>query len=175
MSQNLTTDTVERYIEASPEALYDIIADVTRTPERTPDIVKCEWIDGATGPAVGARFVSTNHQEKGRGPDWKNKPVVTVADRGKEFSFTRTEKGGGTILWRHRFIPEGTGTRVVESYEVLEPGSAFGWFLIGTIYGLKDRRGDLHESIASSLDRLAEIAEAEAGAPAASQQPAAGS
>ena len=55
MRQELTTDIVERYIEAPPDALYDFISDVTRTPERTPDIVRCEWLDGATGPAVGAR------------------------------------------------------------------------------------------------------------------------
>ena len=48
MRQELTTDTVERYIDARPEVLYDLIADVTRTPERTPDIARCEWIDGAT-------------------------------------------------------------------------------------------------------------------------------
>ena len=40
MRQELTTDTVERYIEATPEALYDLISDVTRTPERTPDIAQ---------------------------------------------------------------------------------------------------------------------------------------
>ena len=40
MRQELTTDTVERYVEAPPEALYDLIADVTRTPERTSDIVR---------------------------------------------------------------------------------------------------------------------------------------
>ena len=89
MRQELTTDTVERYIEAPPEALYDLIADVTRTPERTPDIVRCEWLDGATGPAVGARFKAINKQ--GRGPNWSNKPVVTVADPGREFAFARTE------------------------------------------------------------------------------------
>ena len=42
MRQELTTDTVERYIEATPEALYDLISDVTRTPERTPDVASCE-------------------------------------------------------------------------------------------------------------------------------------
>jgi hypothetical protein len=155
MRQQLTTDTVERYIEASPEALYDVIADVTRTPERTPDIVRCEWIDGATGPAVGARFKAINKQ--GRGPNWSNKPIVTVADRGKEFSFSRTERFAGTILWRHRFVAEGTGTRVIESYEVLKPISAFGWFIIDTLYGAKDRQGGLRASMIASLDRLAEL------------------
>ena len=62
MRQELTADSVERYIEASPEALYDIIADVTRTPELTPDIVRCEWLDGATGAVVGARFKAINKQ-----------------------------------------------------------------------------------------------------------------
>ena len=162
MRQDLTTDTVERYIDASPDAIYDLIADVTRTPERTPDIVRCEWLDGATGPAVGARFKSTNRQ--GRGPDWSNKPVVTVADRGKEFSFTRTERFAGTILWRHRFVPEGTGTRVIESYEVTKPISIVGWFIIDTLYGMKDRQGELHASMVASLDRVAEIVEAPAAA-----------
>lgn len=155
MKQELTTESVERYIDASPEALYDFISDVTRTPERTPDIVRCEWLDGATGPAVGARFKAINKQ--GRGPNWSNKPVVTVADRGREFSFTRTEPFAGTVLWRHVFVPEGTGTRVIESYEVVKPIAWFGWFIIGTVYGLKDRQTGLRESMAASLDRLAEL------------------
>jgi hypothetical protein len=157
MRQELTTDTVERYIDASPEALSDFIADVTRTPERTPDIVRCEWLDGATGPEVGARFKATN--KNGRGPNWNNKPVVTVADRVEEFSFTRTEPFAGTILWRHQFVPEGDGTRVIESYEVIKPISLMGWFVIDTLYGMKDRRSDLRVSMAASLDRLAELVE----------------
>jgi hypothetical protein len=165
MRQELTTDRVERYIEASPEVLYDFIADVTRTPERTPDIVRCEWLDGATGPAVGARFKSINRQ--GRGPNWSNKPVVTVADPGRELSFTRTEPFAGTILWRHEFVAEGSGTRMIESYEVVKPISIVGWFIIDTLYGMKDRRGELRASMIASLDRLAELVEP---APAAHEQ-----
>lgn len=157
MRQELTTDTVDRYIEASPETLYDFIADVTRTPERTTDIVHCEWLDGATGPAVGARFKATNKQ--GRGPNWSNKPVVTVAKRGEEFSFTRTEPFAGTILWRHRFVPEGTGTRMSESYEVIKPLTVVGWFIIDTLYGMKDRQSGLRASMQQSMDRVAEVVE----------------
>jgi ligand-binding SRPBCC domain-containing protein len=157
MRQELTADSVERYIDASPEAIYDFIADVTRTPERTPDIVRCEWLDSASGPAVGARFKAINKQ--GRGPNWPNKPEVTVADRGEEFSFTRSEPFAGTILWRHRFVAEGTGTRVIESYEVTKPISVVGWFIIDTLYGMKDRRAELRASMVASLDRLAELVE----------------
>lgn len=157
MRQQLTHDSVERVIQASPETLYDVVADVTRTPDLSPEIVACEWLDGATGPAVGARFRATNHV--GRGPDWHNNPVVTVADRGREFAFERTERGAGTVAWRYRFIPEDGGTRVVESYEVTHPLTLFGWFIIGVLYGRKDRRADLRRGMVETLERLAEVTE----------------
>jgi hypothetical protein len=92
--------------------------------------------------------------------------VVTVADPGKEFSFTRTEPFAGTILWRHQFVAEGTGTRMVESYEVVKPIRLMGWFIMGTVYGLKDRRGDLHRSMVESLERVAELVETAPTSPA---------
>jgi len=156
MRQQLTTDAVERYIEASPETLYDIVSDVTRTPEMSPEIAECVWLDGATGPAVGARFKARN--SVGRGPDWHNTPVVIAADRGREFAFSRTETGAGTVEWRYLFSPEGNGTRVTESYEFIRPVSWFGWFIIDTLYGQKDRRGDLRRGMEQTLDRLAELA-----------------
>ncbi len=157
MKQELTHDTVERYIEASPEALYDVIADVTRTPELSPEVVSCEWIDGTTGPAVGGRFRAMNRA--GRGPRWHNTPVITVAERGREFAFSRTERGAGTIVWRYLFTPEGSGTRVTESYEVTRPVTLFGWFVISVLYGNKDRRGDLRRGMTETLQRLAALTE----------------
>ena len=163
MKQQLTTDSVERHIAATPEALYAFISDVTRTPELSPEVVDCEWLDGATGPAVGARFRAKNNV--GRGPAWHNKPVVTVADPGREFAFARTEVGGGTVEWRYQFIPDGSGTRVVESYEVTKKVNLFGWFIIDTLYGLKDRQSDLRTGMSQTLDRLAALTEQPADAP----------
>jgi hypothetical protein len=112
---------------------------------------------------VGARFKSINRAV--RGPNWWNKPVITTVDPNRELSFQRTEPFAGTILWRHRFAPvvdgDGPATRVSISYEVLHPVSIVGWFVIGTLYGRKDRRTDLRSSIETSLDRLAAMAERE--------------
>ena len=38
------------------DAYPALIADVTRTPEFSPEVSTCRWLDGAAGPAVGARF-----------------------------------------------------------------------------------------------------------------------
>lgn len=155
--QELTTDSVNRYIDAPPEVLYELIADVTRTPEITPDIVRVEWLDGATEAAVGARFKAIN--TAGKGPNWSNKPVITVLEPGREIAWERTEPLGGTIEWRYRFEPEGSGTRITESYRVVKPLALLGWFLIGKVFGLKDRKSDLHNSMLRTLDRLAEMTE----------------
>lgn len=140
MRQDLTSDSVSRHIDASPEELYDIVSDVTRTPELSSEIADVRWLDGATSPAVGARFRARN--SAGRGPDWFNKPVITVADRGRVFAFERTEWIGGILRWGYQFEPDATGTTVTESYEVTKPLNAFGWFLIGTLYGLKEALPD---------------------------------
>lgn len=157
MKQELTSDKASRYIEASPEALYALISDVTRTPEYSPEVVKCTWIKGATGPVVGARFKAINHA--GRVPDWPNKPVITVTEPNRTFAFERTEVGGGTIEWRYEFEGQGTGTLVTESYTVLKKVNALGWFIIDTLAGLKDRRTDLRNGMAASLERIAAILE----------------
>lgn len=155
--QKLDTDRVERYIEAPPEALYDVIADVTRTPELSPELKSCAWVAGTMGPVVGARFRAWN-KVPGR-PAWRNTPVVTVAERGREFAFSRTELIGGTLVWRYVFTPEGSGTRVTESYEVTKPIPLIGWLGISRIYGFKDRRSDLRRGMSATLERLAVLVE----------------
>ena len=69
-------DSVSLHIAAPAREIYDVIADVTRTPELSPEILSCTWLDGATGPAVGARFAARNKVPKR--PPWTNKPVVVV-------------------------------------------------------------------------------------------------
>lgn len=157
MGRELGTDAVDRYVEAAPEDLYDIVADVTRTPELTPDVLRAAWLDGATGPAVGARFVATNKAR--RGPAFRNRPVVVAAERGREFAFARTEVFVGTLEWRYTFAPEGTGTRVTESYAVTRPISAVGGLILWAFYGRGDRRAGLRASMTATLDRLATLAE----------------
>jgi hypothetical protein len=131
--QTLDSDEISLHIDASPDDVYALVADVTRTPEFSPEILRCTWLDGATGPAVGARFEAVNKVM--RGPSWKNRPVVTTVESGREFAFSRTEKLSGTVAWRYRFEPEDGGTRVTESYDVTQPVSRLGWFVIGRLFG----------------------------------------
>ena len=155
--QTLDHDRVSVHIDAPPELVYELVADVTRTPEFSPELVRCTWLDGATGPAVGARFEAVN--KVGRGPAWKNRPVVTVADPAREFAFSRTEKLAGTVVWRYQLEPDAGGTRLTESYEVTRPVTRFGWFVIAHLYGGHDRRTDLRRGMQQTLQRIRQAAE----------------
>ena len=106
MRQHLDHDEVSLTIQATADALYDLVSDITRTPEFSPNVVRSKWIGGATAPAVGARFKAYSAPRRGYAPG--NKPVVTVADPGCEFAFTRTVPLAGTVEWRYLFIPEKT-------------------------------------------------------------------
>ncbi len=166
--QQLDRDEVSTVIAAPPKQVYDLVADVTRTPEFSPEIVSCRWLDGATGPAVGARFEAVNRNVHGRNQDktWKNRPVVRAADRGREFAFTRTEPFAGTITWQYHFEPVEGGTRVTESYEVERPVARLGWLFIERVYGVTgSRREQLRAGMQTTLQRLKVAAEQRTTAP----------
>ena len=165
MIQQLDHDSVSMHMHARPEDVYALVADVTRTPEFSPEILECTWLDGATGPVVGARFKARNKVPNR--PAWHNKPVVTVVEPGRTFAFARTELFAGTVEWTYRFEPDGDGTLVTESYEVTKKLSPVGWFIIGVLFNRKDRRTDLHAGMEQTLQRLRAVAERDA-APAAS-------
>ena len=156
--QTLDRDSAEIVVDAAPEQVYDLVADVTRTPEFSPEVVAVRWLDGATEPAVGARFEAVN-RSRTSGRRWRNRPVVLVADRGREFAFRRTEPFSGTVVWRYRLAPVDGGTRVVESYEFERPVSRIGWFVIEKLFKDVDRRGALQQGMRATLERLRATAE----------------
>jgi hypothetical protein len=158
-------DEVRLDIDATPEWLYDLVSDVPRTPEWSPEVIACQWLDGADGAVPGARFSARN---KKRWFAWSNRPVVETAERGREFAITRTEPGGGTIRWYYRFEPAAGGTTVMLGYQVLKAVPRTLHVILRTLLGVRDLRGDLHQNMTASLGAIAEIAARQApGGPSA--------
>ncbi|MGI5125382.1 SRPBCC family protein [Pseudonocardia sp. CA-107938] len=152
--RRLTSDEVRAHVPAPPERVYQLVSDVTRIPEWSPEVVRCTWLDGATGPAVGARFRATNKKRWFR---WSNKPVVDVADAPREFAVTRTEPGGGSIRWTYLLSPDGTGTEVALRYDVLQPVPVGLHVVLRVLLGVRDLHDDLHANMETSLQRIAQI------------------
>jgi uncharacterized protein YndB with AHSA1/START domain len=153
-----TTGQARVHISAPPEKVYDLVTDVTRMGEWSPETVKAEWIGGATGPAVGARFKGSNKRGVIR---WSTKPRVVVAEAGREFAF---ETGGpGPTRWSYRFeqATDG-GTDATESFEVMKD---MPWYITVTerhLMGIKDRKADLIDAMQQTLERIKKAAEGSA-------------
>ncbi len=152
-----TTSAVRNLIDAAPEAIYDLVADVTRMGEWSPECVSCEWIDGATGPAVGARFRGRNRHGLAR---WSNKPRVVAADRGREFGFVAVDPVGRDMTrWTYRFEPTPTGTEVRESFEMVRNIPLYIRLFDRWIMGVKDRRADLEANMRRTLACIKTVAD----------------
>jgi hypothetical protein len=105
-------------IDAPADAIYDLVAELTRMGDWSPECAAVEWEGGATGPAVGARFVGHNQGGPFGLMRWSRHGRVLTAERGREFGFATEEGGREGTVWRYRFAPVDGGTRVTESYHV---------------------------------------------------------
>ena len=150
----LTTDAVSTVIDAPADRLYDMVADLPRMGEWSGECVAVEWLDGATGPVVGARFVGHNHTGPRGLIKWSRRGTVRAAERGREFAFATEEGGVEGTTWRYRFEPVDGGTRVTESYTVDRIPV---WARIMDVP--LNRHGDLLRNMAGTLDRLKTVAE----------------
>ncbi|VBA42022.1 hypothetical protein LAUMK13_03830 [Mycobacterium innocens] len=105
-------------IAAPPDLVYDLIADVTRMGDWSPECYRCEWLDGVSTAAPAARFRGYNRLGLMR---WERTAVVGTAERGREFSFTTVNDGAGReeTRWRYTMEPTPSGTLLTESFEFL--------------------------------------------------------
>ena len=110
-----TTGSTSIDIAASPGVVYDVVADVARMGERSPECYRAEWLDGVTSAAVGTRFRGWNRI----GPiKWWTTCTVTVAESGREFAFSVIDRHGREqTRWRYLIERTTTGCRLTESYE----------------------------------------------------------
>jgi hypothetical protein len=114
----LTEDSQAIVIAADAESIYHLVAELTLMGEWSLECQAVEWEGGATGPAVGARFVGHNRTGPFNLIRWSRRGRVLIAESGKEFAFATEEGGRESTIWRYRFESVDGGTRVTESYEV---------------------------------------------------------
>ncbi len=153
-----TTGEVTIHVASPPETLYALVSDVRRMGEWSPECLRCAWIDGARGPAVGARFKGTSKRGFVR---WSTTPRVVTADEGREFAFVTSHRGHDETKWTYRFERDGAGTRVTESFEMLVDLPWYFRLAERVLMGVKDRKADLEWGMSETLSRLKVTAERE--------------
>jgi uncharacterized protein YndB with AHSA1/START domain len=149
-------DSITVHIAAPPERVWELVSDVTRIGRYSPETFEGEWLDGATGPAVGVRFRG-HVKRNGRGPTYWTTCTVTASEPGREFAFGVGSRDKPINTWRYQLAPAGDGTDVTESF-TLAPNAAIRvyWALFGRARGRTNREG-----MQTTLERIKADAEAD--------------
>jgi uncharacterized protein YndB with AHSA1/START domain len=133
-------DSVTVHVNAPPQEVWRLVSDVTNTGRFSPETFEAEWLDGSTGPEVGARFRG-HVKRNGRGPTYWTKCTVTVSEPGREFAFVVGTPKNHPITWGYRFEAAGDGTDVTEFYELADnlPMKLY-WKVMGKARGQTNAR-----------------------------------
>ena len=108
-------DEVSIDIKAPPEQVWDLVTNVANMGRWSPECHRCEWVGGASGPAVGAVFKGWNKRGLMR---WSTVSTVVVADEPGHFAW---EVKQSKMRWGYRFEPSGDGSKVTEYRDELGP------------------------------------------------------
>ena len=142
-------------IQATPEALYDLVSDVTRTGEWSPVCTACWWDDAGQADQIGAWF--TGHNELPE-RSWETRSQIVAADRAREFAWI---VGGRFVRWGFTFDGDGPSTTLTESWHFLPDGIAMFHEKHGdrATAEIDERTRQAHDGIPRTLEAIKRIAE----------------
>lgn len=145
----------EVLVRSTPEHIFELLCDVTRMGEWSPECFRCEWLGDAVSARHGARFRGQNRRGWMR---WSTECTVTHYEPYRVFGFeTKPPVGKAQSRWRFDLEPNADGTVLRESFEVL-------WYVrpvFGLVFGGQSNRlAQLREGVLQTLERIKRAAEA---------------
>ena len=147
---------VSKDIAATPEQVWSLITDLPSMGRWSPENDGGDWIRGASGPALGAKFRGKNSWE---GKSWKAPVTITEFDAPHRFTFEMRIMPLGGADWSFDIEPTESGCKVTQTW--IEKETAL-LRKIGTIAtGVPERMSHTEMSMRITLDNLAKELEAQ--------------
>ena len=149
------TGEVSVHMAAPPSVVWDLVSDVTRIGEFSPETFEARWTRGATGPVEGAQFKG-HVKRNGVGPTYWTLCTVTVCEPERQFEWAVGSDSVTANNWGYRLEPDGDGTLVTEYFR-LEPNVVmrFYWLVLGHLRGRTNENG-----MRTTLERMRAVVEA---------------
>lgn len=103
---------VRTWIDAGPARVWELVSDIELMPAMSPELQSVDWLDGANGPAAGARFTGrSRHEAMG---EWETTSHVTEFEPERVFGWAVGNPADPSALWRFRLEPKDGGTELSE-------------------------------------------------------------
>jgi uncharacterized protein YndB with AHSA1/START domain len=107
---DIPTVAVRTWIDASPQRVWELVSDIQLMPSMSQELQSIEWLDGATEPVVGARFVGrSKHEALG---EWATTSEVVECEPGRVLAWAVEDPANPTAVWRFELEPEAGGTQL---------------------------------------------------------------
>ena len=120
------TVAAEEVVIARPELVWDLVADVTRVGEWSPECIGAAWLGDPGRPESGARF--TGHNGFPNGFEYEVTCAVTEADRPRAFAWVVLDDSGDparpSSSWRYQVDPLPGGSWVRQCF-THGPGASY--------------------------------------------------
>lgn len=99
-------------IDAPAPTVYRLVTDISQMASWSPEVIRCRWIRGATGPTPGAKFRGWC---RNGWRTWSTVSAVKRADDPSCFEWQVTYLGLPVATWRYTVTSNATGTLLTES------------------------------------------------------------
>jgi len=147
----------EILIDTPLSRVWELVVDIELAARLSDELCRVEWLDGTTGPVLGARFLGYNrNQWLG---DWRTLSQVVEVEPDRTFAWVVMDVDGrfgpatedpasASAAWRFDLEPEADGVRLRESVRI-GPGRS----------GLNlaiEHFGDEEKQVVGRLDMLRE-------------------
>lgn len=95
------------------ERVWPVISDLARIGEWSPECRGVVWLDGASGPGPGARFVGRNRWGPVR---WRTTCTVVRWEPGRALAYDARHVTGACTRWTFELTPDGAGAVVTQRF-----------------------------------------------------------
>ncbi|MEU6990266.1 SRPBCC family protein [Streptomyces sp. NPDC046465] len=107
-------------IAASPERVWELVSDIGLMPTLSAELQSVAWLDGATGPAPGARFTGrSRHESLG---EWETTSHIVACEAPREFAWAVGDPERPGALWRFGLAARQDGGTLLTQWVRLGPG-----------------------------------------------------
>jgi len=103
---------VRTWIDAGPARVWELVSNIELMPAMSSELQSVDWLDGANGPAAGARFTGrSKHEALG---EWETTSHVVEFEAERVFGWAVGDPANPSALWRFRLEPKDGGTELSE-------------------------------------------------------------
>jgi uncharacterized membrane protein len=152
---------VRTWIDAPPARVWELVSDIQLMPSISSELQSVAWLDGADGPAVGARFLGrSRHEALG---EWEATSYVVEFEPERVFGWAVGDSVNPAARWRFRLEPKDGGTDLSEWVQ-LGPARSGLSFAIDQMPDKEQkivfvRMREFERNMAATLERIKTLAE----------------